>query len=95
VEEYIEQLMSSRQQLKDLVRVSDNEAGGAIPRSAWNIETAGDVLFEINGLQWLTSKPQRCCKDASGSNIIVDVNEVIKCINEIKQLRSHLKCDFI
>ena len=34
VEEYIEQLMSSRQQLKDLVRVSDNEAGGAIPHSA-------------------------------------------------------------
>ena len=94
VEDYIERLMVSRQQLKDLARVSDNVAGSATPHSGV-FETAGDVLFEINCLNWLTSKPQRCCKGASGSNIVVAVNEVINCINEVKQLRKHFKCDFI
>ena len=94
MEEYIVQLQNSRQQLKNLARVSDNVEGGAMVGSGV-FETAGDVLLEINSFNWLTSKPQRCCKGASGSTIIVAVNEVINCLNEVTQLRAHLKCDFM
>ena len=75
--------MMSRQQLKNLANVSNH--------SESVFETAGDVLFEISRLNWLHSNHQRCSKGASGSTIIIAVNEAIHCINEIKQLRAFIK----
>lgn len=46
-------------------------------------------MHKISQFTWSKSTPSRLCKGASGSTIIVAVNEAISCLNEITILRIH------
>lgn len=78
--DYVQHLMINRQHLKSIATFSDSEQ---------ITENVGDVLHKISQFTWSKSTPSRLCKGASGSTIIVAVNEAISCLNEITILRIH------
>lgn len=87
VEDYTSNLLVSRQHLKELAMVSIKDSHSGV------FETAGDISYEINGYNWMNSTPHRCNKGASGSTIIVAVNETINCMNEVRQIRGKIQSE--
>jgi len=66
--DYVQHLMINRQHLKSIATFSNSEQ---------ITENVGDVLHKISQFTWSKSTPSRLCKGASGSTIIVAVNEAI------------------